>query len=159
MKLVSSIILVLVSFVFVASSSAEIIPLSATMNGENANAGSGTGSSGTGFATITYNTVTSILNWEITWSGLSGTPTVMHFHGPATENQNAGVQVSTGVSGPPVIGSSVLTPTQKDDMFEGLWYLNLHTDAFPGGEIRGQVLRDIVPNSKTSWTAVKATFK
>ena len=54
--------------------------------------------------------------------------------------QNAGVQVSTGVAGPPVIGNAVLSASQEADLLAGLWYLNLHTTFANGGEIRGQVI-------------------
>ena len=64
----------------------------------------------------------------------------MHFHGPAFPNQNAGVQVATGVAGPPVVGNAVIIAAQETDLLNQLWYLNLHTSAFPGGEIRGQVI-------------------
>ncbi len=60
----------------------------------------------------------------------------MHFHGPALPNQNAGVQVGTGVAGPPVIGNAILNDSQEADLLAGLWYLNLHTNTDPGGEIR-----------------------
>ena len=126
-----------------AMAHAIIIPLSASMDCAQANAGAGTcglGGSGTGSATITLDTNTNLLSWSITWSGLSGTPTLMHFHGPALPNQNAGVQVNTGVAGPPVVGNSVITAAQANDLLAGLWYLNLHTSTFGGGEIRGQVI-------------------
>jgi hypothetical protein len=71
----------------------------------------------------------------------------MHFHGPALPNQNAGVQVNTGVVGPPVIGNAIISELQEADLLAGLWYLNLHTTAFGGGEIRGQVL--VVPEPST----------
>jgi len=116
------------------------IPLSATMDGAQANAGAGTGSPGIGTASITLDTVTHQLSWNITWSGLIGTPTAMHFHGPALPDQGAGVQVSTGVAGPPVIGAAILSLAQEADLLAGLWYLNLHTTSFGGGEIRGQVV-------------------
>lgn len=122
---------------------AVLIPLAASMDCAQANAGAGTcgaGGSGTGSATISFDTVTKQLSWTITWSGLSGTPTLMHFHGPALPNQNAGVQVNTGVAGPPVIGASILSAAQEADLLAGLWYLNLHTTTFGGGEIRGQVI-------------------
>lgn len=126
-----------------AAAHAIVIPLSASLDCAQANAGAGTcgaGGSGTGSASITLDTGTNLLSWNITWSGLSGTPTLMHFHGPALTNQNAGVQVGTGVAGPPVVGNAVLGVGQVNDLLAGLWYLNLHTTTFAGGEIRGQVI-------------------
>ena len=117
------------------------------MDGAQANAGLGTGSPGTGLGTITFDNVTKQLDWNITWGGLIGIPAAMHFHGPALPVQNAGVQVGTGVAGPPVIGNAILNASQEADLLAGLWYLNLHTNAFPGGEIRSQVL--LVPEPAT----------
>ena len=119
---------------------AATVHFTATMDGPQANAGAGTGSPGIGFATMSLNTDTNFFTWNITWSGLLGTPTLMHFHGPALPNQNAGVQIGTGVAGPPVIGNAIINASQEADLLAGLWYLNLHTTAFGGGEIRGQVL-------------------
>ena len=130
-----------------APAAAVIINLTASMDGAQANAGAGTGSPGIGSANITLDTGTNILTWNITWSGLIGAPLLMHFHGPALPNQNAGVQVGTGVVGPPVIGNAVIDDLQEADLLAGLWYLNLHTSAFPGGEIRGTVL--VIPEPTT----------
>ena len=119
------------------------------MDGAQANAGAGTGSPGTGSAMITFDTVSNLFTWNVTWAGLVGVPIAMHFHGPALPNQNAGVQVGIGVAGPPVIGNAVLNAAQAGDMLAGLWYLNLHTNIHPGGEIRGQVLARAVPEPST----------
>jgi hypothetical protein len=109
----------------------------ATMDGSQANAGAGTGSPGTGSATVTFDDVTNMFSWNANWIGLIGVPTAAHFHGPALPNQNAGVQV--GISAiSPSIGSGIISPIQAADLFAGLWYLNIHTTSFPGGEIRGQ---------------------
>jgi hypothetical protein len=140
MTLVKTALAIAVALALSTSASAVIIPLSAAMDGPQANAGAGTGSPGTGTANITLDTASNVLSWNISWSGLIGAPTLMHFHGPALPNQNAGVQVSTGVAGPPVVGNAVLNALQEADILAGLWYLNLHTTAFGGGEIRGQVL-------------------
>ncbi len=143
----------IVTFFAIAAGSpaaAAIIDLEASLDCAQANAGAGTcgaGGSGTGDATITLDTDTNALTWNITFSGLSGTATMMHFHGPALTTQNAGVQVNTGVSGPPVIGNAILSDAQESDLLAGLWYLNLHTTAFTGGEIRGQVT--VVPEPGT----------
>ena len=133
-------LLVTLCLVFLpATAQATIINLSASM--DCAQAGTcGAGGSGTGSGSITLDDVTNLLSWNITWSGLSGTPLLMHFHGPALPGQPAGVQVGTGVVGPPVIGNAVINNAQEADLLAGLWYLNLHTTTFGGGEIRGQVL-------------------
>ena len=87
---------------FANNASAAIIPLQATIDGAQANAGAGTGSPGTGFATMTLDDVSNLFSWDISWSGLVGTETVMHFHGPAPPGANAGVQVNFGaISGTP----------------------------------------------------------
>jgi len=83
---------------------------------------------------------TNMLSWKITYSGLSGPPTMAHFHGPAMAGQNAGVVLP--INAPltsPITGSAQLTPSQAADIKAGKWYVNLHTAANPGGEARGQV--------------------
>ena len=79
---------------------AVVILLEANMSGAQANAGAGTGSAGIGTGNISLDTGTNQLSWNIIWSGLTGIAGAMHFHGPALPNQNAGVQVGTGVAGP-----------------------------------------------------------
>lgn len=107
----------------------------------------GSGGSGTGSATITYDDATNLLSWSLSHSGLSSTVTAAHFHGPATTSQNAGVQISIGTANP-AIGSATLTETQESQLLSELWYINVHSTNFPGGEIRGQVL--LVPEAASS---------
>lgn len=97
------------------------------------------GSPGTGIGDVTYNQGTGNLDWNITFSGLTSTQTAAHFHGPAPFGVNAGIQVPIGV-GSPAIGSAPITAAQGADLLNGLWYVNIHTQMFPGGEIRGQVV-------------------
>jgi hypothetical protein len=138
--------------------SAAIIDLTASLDCAQANAGAGTcgaGGSGTGSATITFDDSTNTLSWSITWSGLSGTATLAHFHGPALPSQNAGVQVSIGVT-LPANGAAVLSAPQASDLLDELWYVNVHTTEFDGGEIRGQVLLVPEPAAPTLAGAVVA---
>lgn len=81
-----------------------------------------------------------LLTWTLNYAGLSGPVTGAHFHGPAMVGQNAGVAVP--ISGPlasPVSGSVTLSAAQVAELRAGNWYVNLHTDAHPDGEIRGQL--------------------
>jgi hypothetical protein len=81
-----------------------------------------------------------LLKWTVTYSGTTGPVTAGHFHGPAPAGANAGVALPfTGSMASPIVGQATLTPTQIDQVKQGLWYVNLHTAAHPGGELRGQV--------------------
>ncbi|MBI5463282.1 MAG: CHRD domain-containing protein [Gammaproteobacteria bacterium] len=109
---------------------------------------------GTGTATVTFDDVSNLLGWNISFSGLTGAATGAHFHGPAAVGVNAGVQVNIGaISGltSPMIGSTTITGSQATDLLAGLWYINIHTATFPGGEIRGQVQQQVVPVPAAFW--------
>jgi hypothetical protein len=41
----------------------------------------------------------------------------------------------------PAEGSATLTDAQAADLVAGKYYVNVHTAANPGGEIRGQVIK------------------
>ena len=125
------------------TSLAATVNLVATIDGLQANAGAGTGSTGTGSATMTFDDITNLFSWDISWSGLTGTETNAHFHGPATPSQNAGVQVPIDYTSNPSIGFATISGTQAGDLLAGLWYINIHTVTNLGGEIRGQV--QVVP--------------
>lgn len=96
--------------------------------------------SGSGTADLTYDTATKTLTWTITFSGLSGPATAAHFHGPAEAGKNAGVAVPIPGTSSPLSGSATLSDAQAADLAQGKWYVNIHTAANKGGEIRGQVL-------------------
>jgi hypothetical protein len=94
----------------------------------------------TGSADVTYDTVSRAVTWNVTHSGLSGAPTAAHFHGPATALENAPViVVFNGALASPIKGTATLTPDQATQFLAGRWYINIHTPAYPGGELRGQV--------------------
>lgn len=99
-------------------------------------------STGKGTADIDYDPASKKLSWKVTYSGLSGPATAAHFHGPAAAGANAGVKVPIpNATSSPVEGSATLTDEQAADLVAGKYYVNIHTAANPGGEIRGQVTK------------------
>jgi len=94
----------------------------------------------TGAMTASLNKDTNQLTWRVTYSGLTGPATMAHFHGPALPGANAGVVVPFPSAASPAEGSATLTAAQVADLTAGKWYVNVHTAANPGGEIRGQVM-------------------
>lgn len=120
--------------------SANAEKLKATLDGKSevpATTGSGTGT-----ADLNYDAASKKLSWTVTYSGLSGPATAAHFHGPAEAGKNAGVAVAIpNATSSPVKGEATLTDAQAADLLGGKYYINIHTAANPGGEIRGQVTK------------------
>ena len=97
---------------------------------------------GAGSVTATYDTDAKKLSWKGGVSGLSGTATVAHFHGPAEPGKNAPVMVPvTGAAAGSFEGSAMLTDDQAKALTGGMMYFNIHTAAHPAGEVRGQVVK------------------
>ncbi len=101
-----------------------------------------TTSPATGTADINYDPASKKLTYTVTYSGLTGPATAAHFHGPAEPGKNAGVAIAIpNATKSPVKGSATLTAAQAADLESGKYYINIHTAANPGGEIRGQVTK------------------
>jgi len=100
--------------------------------------------SGAGTADITYDPANRVVTWSISYSGLSSPTTMAHFHGPAKAGGNAPpvIWLSTQGSAPanPIAGTATLTPDQAQQFLAGQWYVNVHSQSHPAGEIRGQVI-------------------
>lgn len=100
-------------------------------------------SKGTGSVAVTYDTVEKTLTWTGSYSGLSGPIVAAHFHGPAAIGRNGGIAVGITIGSAPGVfeGTATISDAQAADLLAGRWYVNLHTAAYPAGEIRGQVLK------------------
>ena len=142
MKLATLLSLAVAAAAFAAPALAETVRLRADLSASSevpANT-----SPGRGNLQGTLDTATRVLSWRVEYEGLTGPSTMMHFHGPAEAGANAGVVVpipSSPADTSIVGGQATLTPEQMADLLAGKWYANIHTQANPGGEIRGQVTR------------------
>ena len=92
-----------------------------------------------GFGSVFYNSTDRVLTVHIVHTLLNNV-TGAHIHGPAPAGENGGVVFALDVGLVTITGEFTLTPEQEGDLLNGLYYINIHTDANPGGELRGQIL-------------------
>ena len=117
---------------------AEVVNLKATMDAKSEVPPNS--SPATGTLTANYDTSSKKLSWKGSYSGLSGPATAAHFHsGEAGKNGPVAVPITPATS--PFEGSATLTDAQANDLLAGKLYVNVHTEANKGGEIRGQVTK------------------
>ena len=133
-------------------------------NMDAAQAGGG-GRTGSGSVTLSLSGSTLSLGTG-SYSGLSGNVSVAHIHGPAAPGVNAGFSyfltptfITLGANSGTISAGSinlVANPNgttfsvadQLTQLNSGLWYINIHSSTFGGGEIRGQIT--LVPEPTTA---------
>ena len=96
-----------------------------------------TASAATGTAEVTLDTEAKTVSWIYTHVGLSGDMTASHIHGPATATETAGPVIDTTTE--TMEGTAAITDEQAAELIAGMYYLNVHTEMYPDGEIRGQL--------------------
>jgi hypothetical protein len=101
-------------------------------------------SAATGSMVGDYNSSNNTLSGTLSWTGLSGAPTAIHFHGLAQPGRNnisqfVLVKVPSVASGSMTF-QSIFTEAQEESLINGYFYYDIHTTAYPNGEIRGQIL-------------------
>lgn len=102
--------------------------------------GAGITSTGKGAGEFTYDPATRTLTYNVTYEGLTGPGVAAHIHGPADPGQNAGPVVPFPNAASPITGTATLTEAQAAELAAGKYYVNVHTAANKGGEIRGQIV-------------------
>ena len=96
-------------------------------------------SEATGNATLTFNKGTKIFVLKVTHT--IANPTAGHIHmGAVGENGDVIFPFDSAVS-PISLTSSALTDAQITALNKGDFYVNIHTEEFPGGEIRGNLTK------------------
>lgn len=89
-----------------------------------------------------YNAQTKVLILRITYYNLKAPLTAWHIHkAPAGVNGSVIFNFGTPAASDFYYTSSPLTADQENDLVTANYYVNLHTSLYPGGEIRGQLLK------------------
>ena len=146
-----------------ASSQAAVWAINGTLDALQAGTNGGFGSfdggitgagDGTGTITGTYDDVTNLLSYTLSYENLTAAPTVIHFHVGAP-GASGGVDLGIPVGGSPiVVSNAAVSASAETNLLAGDWYVNIHTSNFGGGEIRGQV--SAVPEAGASVLALGA---
>jgi len=114
-----------------------------------------------GQGTVTLDTITNVLSFDVAFQDLLGGSTAVSLHGNAGPGTNAptlytlnGLFPAGATSGlisgnltltdPSLFGGMSLA-TQLNGLNSDNWYLVVHSQVFPGGEIRGQLILEAVP--------------
>src|SRR5262245_58502164 len=154
----------------IAATAAAQTPCTTVLSGLNEVPTVTTGASGT--ATVVLNAAGTQLSVTCQFANLIGTYSASHIHGPAPLGVNAGVK--WGFVGAPA--GWIFTNSNHDgsltnflvngilaadvtNLNNGQFYVNVHSNVNPGGEIRGQLSSAPVPVAKTSWSRVKSLFR
>jgi len=120
-------------------------------------------SAGTGVATVILNTAGDAFTYEVTYSGLTGTVTASHIHqAPAGTNGSVifGFSPPLGTTSGSFSGGPVaMTPTQAANLIAGLYYVNIHTTVYPGGELRAQLEGAPTASGKSTWGRIKKLYR
>ena len=97
-----------------------------------------TPSLGRGFGLFNVNTVNDTMEYYVAFGGLGAAETAAHFHGVSRHGISSGVIFPLAL-GSPKVGVWNYPAVHEQAILDGLTYVNIHTVAFGGGEIRGQI--------------------
>src|SRR5262245_17980025 len=106
----------------------------------------GTASAGTGSATLVLDDVANTLAVDLSFSGLGSATNNAHIHCCAPPGMTAGVIIPfvppfpLGVTSGTMNTTFNITAAQVLQVESGGAYINIHTDQFQAGEIRGQIV-------------------
>ena len=121
----------------------QLVFFRADLSGKNENPANSSAGWGLGFATL--NTTTNEFIFDETFGDLSAPQTAAHIHTGAVGVN--GPVIIPFLLGSPIHVDIILTDVMESNLLAGMFYSNVHTTNFPGGEIRGQLVA--VPEPST----------
>ena len=99
-------------------------------------------SAGNGSLAAAYSPMTQILQWQLSFAGLSGPITWAYLVGPDGTGAKAElVPINLADESNPHPGSATLTPQQAQGLLAGQWSVVLKTEQHPAGELTGEIVR------------------
>ena len=116
----------------------------------------GTESTATGTATLTLNSAQTEVAYVVEYTGLQGIEIGAHIHNAPPGMD--GTRLLLLFPGSPKVGTWAVSAFEVEELNAGRIYINVHTELFPTGEIRGDVVSSSVANEAVSWGAVKALY-
>jgi len=109
---------------------------------------------GAATADLTYDPVTRVVTWALSYTALSSPITAAQFHGPAQPSKVAPPEVAMVKQGSPIenpiTGQATLAPDQARQFADGEWYINIDTQNHPEGEVRGQIITPLASHAEDS---------
>jgi hypothetical protein len=100
-----------------------------------------TESAATGYAQFTVDRSNLTLNWFVTFQGLTSRPTSAAIYRTGTGMREIQIDMAKGKPDSPLIGSATLNSDQAAELLSGFLYVDIGTQKFTGGELRGQIRR------------------
>ncbi len=160
-KLYSPVLALLLTVALAASASAAT-GFTTMLSGANEVPPNASTASGTVVA-ILDNTGTQ-LACTVTFTGLTTGLTAAHIHKAAAGTNGSvlfpfATTAVAGMTSGTFSQTFTLTSANVSDLQNGLYYVNIHTSTYPGGEIRGQLAFDVTPANKTSWGRIKNLYR
>jgi len=134
--------------VFASGTMAEIV-FTTAIDGPAA----GTGSPVTGSATLTLNDEETQVDYVVEIGNLPSGETGSHFHGVSDiRHHNLNL-------GPNKVGTWDISPEEVIELKAGHIYINVHSNDFLMGEIRGDFDLESVASESHEWGAIKALYR
>lgn len=131
--------LLVLAYAATAHATARPLTFIAIMNGGQVVPPSTSNGFGVGF--LTFDNQTKRLCYSLSYSGLLGTETQAHLHGNALPGQTNQVLYDLEPFGSPKVSClGPIKPNEERLLKQEKMYIQIHTDIFVAGEIRGQVL-------------------